>query len=113
SRDRSTACGSRLRRSMYWPAISRRRTGAPVDQTTSTLRSSTLTDCGRRVARRVWMKPLSAATDCWVLVSAIGVLLLLRHRLAEGEPQPLRALAVGRDLGIDLLGVVAALGDRL
>ena len=52
-RDRSTASGARLSRSMYCPAMSRRRTGAPVDQTTSTVRASGSAVAGASVARRV------------------------------------------------------------
>ena len=118
-RERSTDSGARLSRSMYCPAMSRRRTGAPVDQTTSTVRASGSAVAGARVARRVSRKALSFPTservDAGVVsVSAIGGLLLLRRRrLVEGEPKPLRALAVGCDLGIHLFGVVAALRDRL
>jgi len=53
SRDKSTASGVRLNRSMYWPAMSRRRTGAPVDQITSTVRACASAEVGASVPLRV------------------------------------------------------------
>src|SRR5690606_15630190 len=80
-----------------------RRTGAPVDQITSTVLASRSAVAGARSARRVRSSS----------VSDIGR--LPAHRAAVGEVEAERggALLVGSDLGIDLLGVVAALGDGL
>src|SRR5690606_11410950 len=102
-RDKSTALGSRLRRSTYSPAMSRRRTGAPVDQITSTVLASRSAVAGARSARRVRSSS----------VSDIGGLLARRATVGEVEAERGGALLIGSDLGIDLLGVVAALGDRL
>ena len=101
---------------MYWPAMSRRRTGAPVDQITSTVRASGSAVAGASVARRVRNRRPTFRRS---MPGCLGV----SHRRPPSaaaravwpkvEAQPLRALAVGGDLGIHLFGVVAALGNRL
>src|SRR5262245_38954826 len=101
---RSTCSGSRLKRSSYTPAVSRRRTPAPVDQTTATVRAASSIVAGSRVARRVWRSGS-------IRQHAERRRRLRRLARLEAQPELAFALAVGGDLGVQLFHVPAERGD--
>src|ERR1700754_105522 len=83
--------------------MSRRRTGAPLDQITSTVRASAFAVCGESAARRTRRSGISAL-QCGL----IGW-----HGAVKGEAKMRLACAVGGNGGVHFLDVVATLGNRL
>src|SRR5579885_1020339 len=83
--------------------MSRRRTGAPLDHTTSTVRASGLAVCGESAARRTRSSGIGAL-HCGLVRRDGGV---------ERKTKPRLARAIGSNRRVHLLDVVTAFGDRL